>query len=108
MSDFDTFRRRVQGELFAGLPAHISRLRWDAGQIAAAQRSRLRMLLAHAISGSPFHARRLLGEYACLATGGSSGRRGVFVSDASALTEFLSLLLRPSAARRAAAGGALS
>lgn len=49
----------------------------------------------------------LLGEYACLATGGSSGRRGVFVSDAGALTEFLSLILRPSAARRAAAGGAL-
>jgi phenylacetate-CoA ligase len=161
MSDFDTFRRRVQGELFAGLPAHISRLSWDAGQIAAVQRSRLRMLLAHAIARSPFHARRLagvepatfelaalrtlpvmtkadlmdewdqvvtdprltlraaeeslavtgaepgllLGEYACLATGGSSGRRGVFVSDASALTEFLSLLLRPSAAP---AGGALS
>jgi phenylacetate-coenzyme A ligase PaaK-like adenylate-forming protein len=128
------------------------------------QRSRLRELLASAISRSPFHARRLAGvdpatfevadlgtlpvmtktglmaewdqvvtdrrltlgaaedalaatgaeprllcgEYACLATGGSTGRRGVFVSDASALTEFFSLILRTSAARRTASGEALS
>jgi len=52
--------------------------------------------------------RLLSGEYALLATGGSSGRRGVFVADASALTEFFSLILRPSAARRSAGRAAPS
>ena len=120
-----------------GSPGNAERLDWDAEQLAAHQRERLRELLATAIERSPFHARPdraasnrrpfelsdlprlpvmrkagddgrvrrgghrpaaqperpsrrtsphrlrrpslLLGEYVCLASGGSSGLRGVFV-----------------------------
>ena len=138
MASFDQLRRRVQAELFAGMPEHIGRLHWSADQIAARQQRDLRSLLAHAVEHAPFHARRLrhidpesfeLGRlaelpvmtkaglmahfddivtdrrltlalaeralaatamvpvplfdrYVCVASGGSSGVRGVFVSDA--------------------------
>ncbi len=47
-SDFAILRQRVQAELFANMPVHVRRLGWDAGQVAAFQRSRLRALLASA------------------------------------------------------------
>jgi len=162
MAEFAVLRGEVQAGLFAGLPRHVERLRWNAAQIRRFQRDRLRALLCHAIARSPFHARRLsgvdparfeldqlpglpvmtkadmmaefddvvtdrrltraaaedslaatgsearalLGRYFCLATGGSSGRRGVFISDVPAMTEFVSLLMRPAVARMAAAGPA--
>lgn len=160
VADFAALRDEVQASLFAGLPRHVERLRWNAAQIRRFQRDRLRALLAHAIARSPFYARRLsgvdparfeldqlpglpvmtkadmmaefgdvvtdrrltravvedslaatgsearvlLGRYFCLATGGSSGRRGVFVSDVPAMTEFISLLMRPAIARMATVG----
>ena len=48
----------------------------------------------------------VLGEYLCLATGGSSGRRGVFASDAVAIAVFCGLLMRPAVARSTAQPGA--
>jgi phenylacetate-coenzyme A ligase PaaK-like adenylate-forming protein len=45
------------------------------------------------------------GDFVAMATGGSSGRRGVFVFDRAALVGFLSSLARPLLARLAAAGG---
>jgi hypothetical protein len=53
------------------------------------------------------HEPRLLsGEYVCLATGGSSGLRGVFVQTVGEFTAFVASLVRQPLARlRAAHGG---
>jgi phenylacetate-CoA ligase len=156
----DALRARY-GEAFGTrLPDHIQRLPWDAGRLAAHQRQRLRALLACAIEGSPFHARRLagidpgrfelddlaglpvmskqqmmasfdelltdrrlsrpraeahlmasaekpsllFGRYVCLASGGSSGLRGMFVQTIEEFAEFSATILRRLVARLAAAG----
>ena len=52
---------RVSAELTWRLSQHTSRLDWDAADLAAHQRQRLRVLLAYAAEYSPFHARRLRG-----------------------------------------------
>jgi len=52
---------RMSAELAWRLGQYTQRLGWDAGQLAAHQRDRLRVLLAHAAEHSPFHARRLSG-----------------------------------------------
>lgn len=147
---FSELRGRVQADLFAGLPAHINRLRWDAGQLREWQRNRLRRLLANAMQRSAFHAERLHGidpaqfeladlaslpvmtktqmmadfdavvtdrraireaaeaalavtrtepqplpgGFLCMATGGSSGQRGIFAYDPAAVAEFVSLIFR--------------
>lgn len=46
----------------------------------------------------------LFGEYVCLASGGSTGRRGVFVFDLAAMAEFISTIMRPAVARVSASG----
>ena len=50
---------RTQAELAPRLMAQLQRLNWDADRLAGHQTDRLRALLARAIEGSPFHARRL-------------------------------------------------
>jgi phenylacetate-coenzyme A ligase PaaK-like adenylate-forming protein len=45
------------------------------------------------------------GDFVAMATGGSSGRRGIFVCDRAALVGFVSSLARPLLARLAATGG---
>jgi phenylacetate-CoA ligase len=47
----------------------------------------------------------LLGRYVCLASGGSSGVRGVFVQAVGEYTDFVASVVRPGWARMAAAGG---
>jgi phenylacetate-CoA ligase len=47
----------------------------------------------------------VLGRYLALATGGSTGRRGVFVFDPAAKAEFILSIIRPLLARLHAAGG---
>ncbi len=47
----------------------------------------------------------LLGEYVRLASGGSSGLRGIFVQSIGEYAEFVASFLRPAAARMAAVGG---
>ncbi len=152
---------RVSAELTWRLAQHTSRLDWDAADLAAHQRQRLRVLLAYAAEYSPFHARRLRGldlsrfepgdlaglpvmtksqmmaefddvvtdrrlsrrlaeqhmaasahapgllldEYVCLASGGSSGLRGVFVQTLGQYTDFVASLMRRGYARALAAGG---
>jgi phenylacetate-CoA ligase len=156
---FDEVRSRVQADLLAGLPAHFSRLSWDAGRLREWQRDRLRGLLADVMRRSAFHARRLSGVdparfeladlaslpvmtksemmadfdavvtdprltreaaeaalaatrteprplpggHLCMATGGSSGQRGIFAYDQAAVAEFASLIFRT---RLAALGAA--
>ena len=150
MNDFDDLRVRIQADIFAGLPAHFSRLGWSEGQLRGWQRDRLRALLATASRRSAFHRRRLAGidparfeladlpslpvmtkaelmadfdavscdprltreaaeqalsatgseprplpgGYLCLATGGSSGQRGIFAYDQAGAAEFASLIFR--------------
>jgi phenylacetate-CoA ligase len=47
----------------------------------------------------------LLDEYVCLASGGSSGTRGIFVQTLSEFADFVASLVRPGYARALAAGG---
>src|SRR5262245_32151358 len=58
---FEQLRTSVQAELLARIPDHIERLQWSRRQIEAAQLEGLRVLLAQAVEGSPFHSRRLGG-----------------------------------------------
>jgi phenylacetate-CoA ligase len=64
-----------------------------------------RALCERALAATGTEPRPLFGEYTCLASGGSSGRRGVFVLDAEAKTEFLCVLHRPAVAHAIAHGG---
>jgi len=61
ITDLEVVRARMAGTIGGQMPGHIRRLRWDAGQLAAFQRDRLRALLARAVERSPFHAARLHG-----------------------------------------------
>jgi phenylacetate-coenzyme A ligase PaaK-like adenylate-forming protein len=61
ITDLELLRARVSGAVGGQMPQHLERLGWDAERLAACQRDRLRALLARAIAGSPFHARRLRG-----------------------------------------------
>jgi phenylacetate-CoA ligase len=58
---FGEVRQRFQADLAQRLPSHIARVAWSAEQIANHQEEQLRLLLAHAIENSPYHARRLRG-----------------------------------------------
>jgi phenylacetate-coenzyme A ligase PaaK-like adenylate-forming protein len=49
----------------------------------------------------------LLDDYVCLASGGSSGLRGVFVQRLEEFADFGASIMRPGAARQMAAGGTL-
>ena len=64
-----------------------------------------RALCERALAATHDEPRPLFGEYVCLASGGSSGQRGVFVVDAHAVTEFLSSLNRRTMERLLAQGG---
>ncbi|MEW6267896.1 MAG: hypothetical protein AB1689_01195 [Thermodesulfobacteriota bacterium] len=64
-----------------------------------------RALCERALAATRDEPRPLFGEYTCLASGGSSGLRGVFVLDADAMIEFLSSLNRRTMERLVAQGG---
>ena len=51
----------MSAELTGRLAQYTPRLSWDPSELAACQRERLRVLLAHAAEHSPFHAGRLRG-----------------------------------------------
>ncbi|HEY1005120.1 MAG TPA: hypothetical protein VGD83_36350, partial [Streptosporangiaceae bacterium] len=61
ITDLELLKTRLSGAVGAQMPAHIGRLGWDTGRLAAHQRDRLRALLARAIADSPFHTGRLRG-----------------------------------------------
>jgi len=58
---WDDLRPRFQAAVQARLPTHLDRIGWNSTRIDAHQRDRLRHLLTHATTHSPFHARRLKG-----------------------------------------------
>jgi phenylacetate-coenzyme A ligase PaaK-like adenylate-forming protein len=146
--------RELQARVSASLAAHLEvqmpRLSWDRERVQAHQRERVRALLAHALTNSPFHARRLAGidpgrfeladlaalpvmskaqmmagfdelltdrritrhlvedhlassrvephllddQYVCLASGGSSGLRGIVVQTLEEYAQFVASLAR--------------
>jgi phenylacetate-coenzyme A ligase PaaK-like adenylate-forming protein len=156
-----TRARQRHARVRAALPAHLDRLTWDRGRIAAYQRDRLRALLRHARRHSAFHADRLAGVdverfeltdlpglptmtksetmaafddivtdprltrraveehlattgtearelldgYVALASGGSSGTRGLFVYGPAAIVDYLLGLTRVGIRRLLDAGG---
>jgi phenylacetate-coenzyme A ligase PaaK-like adenylate-forming protein len=158
---FERLRASVQAGLLERADEHVGRLGWTVDRIAAHQRDALRALLAHAVTHSPFHRRRLAGidaarfevadlaqlpvmtktemmdeldevftdrrlttaiveralaatvtepvpihdEYFALSSGGSSGRRGVFVFDRPAAVAFFSALSRGLIAKMQGLGG---
>jgi phenylacetate-coenzyme A ligase PaaK-like adenylate-forming protein len=160
-TELDVLRSRFRAELGDRLPQHVDRLSWERERLAVHQRDRLRIVLGHAVTQSPFHRRRLghldvddiepadlarlpimtktdmmanfdevttdrrltrtaveqhlaastrepsvlFGEYVCLASGGSSGERGVFVQRVGEYAEFAASVLRRPMARMLAAGG---
>jgi len=57
------------------------------------------------LAGSLHTPGLLLDQYVCLASGGSSGLRGVFVQTLGEYTDFVASLVRPGYARALAAGG---
>jgi phenylacetate-CoA ligase len=58
---WERLRAQFQTQLLTGIPEHLQRLTWSSEQIQAAQQGELRRLLAHAVTHSPFHRRRLAG-----------------------------------------------
>ncbi len=67
------------------------------------RRLSLRRVQAH-LDASQTHASLLLDEYVCLASGGSSGLRGVFVQTVGEYMDFMASFMRAGAARSAAGG----
>jgi phenylacetate-CoA ligase len=66
-------------------------------------RVNLRSVQAH-LDASKTQASLLLDEFVCLASGGSSGLRGVFVQTVGAYMDFMASFIRPAVASGAAAG----
>jgi len=64
-----------------------------------------RALAEEALATTTSEPRPLFDEFVCLTSGGSSGRRGVFVLDFHALAEFMSSLRRATMKRMLEAGG---
>jgi phenylacetate-CoA ligase len=67
-------------------------------------RSLARGLVDRQVASAPAELTYLLGRYLVMASGGSSGERGVFVSDAAEFTEFALSLLRGTIATLTAFG----
>jgi len=64
-----------------------------------------RRLVEHQLAVSHRRPSLLLDQYVCLASGGSSGLRGVFVQTLGEYADFVASLVRPGYARALAAGG---
>jgi phenylacetate-CoA ligase len=64
-----------------------------------------RALAEEALARTKSEPQPLFGEYVCMSSGGSSGRRGVFVQDVDAIAEFISSLERARTKRMLLAGG---
>lgn len=90
-SGLEALRARVRSELTVRVGEHVARLDLPMVQDHL-DRSRLEPSL-------------LLDRYVCLASGGSSGTRGVFVQTVGAYAEFVASLMRRPMARMMASGG---
>jgi phenylacetate-coenzyme A ligase PaaK-like adenylate-forming protein len=96
--------RRFELEDLAALPVMTKSELMDHFDDALTDRRVTRALCEQALAATKHEPQPLFDAYFCLTSGGSSGRRGVFVKDLEGWTEFASSLNR-SALRRAALSG---
>jgi phenylacetate-coenzyme A ligase PaaK-like adenylate-forming protein len=94
---------RLQLEDLPRLPVMTKSELMDEFDDALTDRRVTRALCEHALAATTNEPQPLFDAYFCLSSGGSSGRRGVFVKDVEAWTEF-SLALNRSAMKLAAGG----
>jgi phenylacetate-coenzyme A ligase PaaK-like adenylate-forming protein len=97
---------RFQLEDLASLPVMSKSELMDAFDDALTDRRLTRSLCEGALAATTNEPRPLFDAYFCLTSGGSSGRRGVFVKDVEAWLEFSMALNRGTMKRMLAAGGA--
>lgn len=118
-SGLAAIRARLMPALSDRLPAHIARLDWRPEELAESQCTSLRSLLHRAadvvtdrrvtralverhVTESATEPPLILGDYICLASGGSSGLRGIYVQTPEEYAEFVRARARNSAAGAAA------
>ena len=93
LSDLDSLPTMTKAEMMEGLDEVLT------------DRRLTRALVEDHLSVSTRDPRLLLGEYVCLASGGSSGLRGVFAQSLAEYSEFCCSIVRPVMAKLAAFGG---
>jgi phenylacetate-coenzyme A ligase PaaK-like adenylate-forming protein len=96
---------RIDVADLACLPVMTKAEMMDAFDEVVTDRRLDRRLVEQALASTTGEPCPLFGEYVALASGGSSGRRGVFVLDRDALVEFFSSLNRRSVQRMMEQGG---
>jgi phenylacetate-coenzyme A ligase PaaK-like adenylate-forming protein len=97
---------RFELSALTGLPTMNKAEMMEAfDDVVTDRRLSLRLVEDH-LARSTSEPRLLVDEYVCLTSGGSSGLRGVFVQRLAEFAEFGASIMRPSAARQTAAGGA--
>jgi phenylacetate-CoA ligase len=89
----------------AGLPVMTKAQMMDEFDAVVTDRRLRRALVADHLAASVREPRLLCGRYVCLASGGSSGQRGMFVQCVDEYTSFAASIMRPGVARILAAGG---
>jgi phenylacetate-coenzyme A ligase PaaK-like adenylate-forming protein len=96
---------RFELEHLAGLPVMTKSELMDDFDDVLTDRRLTRALCERALAATKDEPRPLFDAYFCLSSGGSSGRRGVFVKDLEAWTEFRLSLNRSAMRSIARAGG---
>jgi phenylacetate-coenzyme A ligase PaaK-like adenylate-forming protein len=89
----------------AGLPVMTKADMMESFDDVVTDRRLDRRIVEDHLAASTREPSLLLGEYVCLASGGSSGRRGVFVQTVGEYVDFVASLMRRPMARLMAAGG---
>jgi phenylacetate-coenzyme A ligase PaaK-like adenylate-forming protein len=96
---------RFELEQLAGLPVMTKSELMDDFDDVLTDRRVTRALCEQALAATKAEPQPLFDAYVCLSSGGSSGRRGVFVKDLEAWTEFRLSLNRSAMRHSARAGG---
>jgi phenylacetate-coenzyme A ligase PaaK-like adenylate-forming protein len=100
----DVDAARIELEELAALPVMTKDELMEAFDDALTDRRISRPLAEQALAATKDEPQPLFGEFVCLSSGGSSGRRGVFVQDFEAVAAFLCSVNRGAMKRMLAAG----
>jgi phenylacetate-CoA ligase len=96
---------RFELEELARLPVMTKAELMDEFDDVLTDRRLRRALAEQALAATKSEPQPLFGEYVCMSSGGSSGRRGVFVQDFESMAEFLCSLNRAAMRRMLQTGG---
>jgi phenylacetate-coenzyme A ligase PaaK-like adenylate-forming protein len=96
---------RFELEDLAALPVMTKAELMDGFDDVLTDRRLGRALAEQALAATKTEPQPLFGEYVCMSSGGSSGRRGVYVQDFDSLAEFMSSINRYPMRRVLLAGG---